>query len=113
MVHRSGTSFATPIAAAIAAIVLAVMDKADYSDFEEDKERLLPRLRTARGMESVLCRTCVVNPSGFSGSGLSYIAPWLFLGTQDKILVPKIFDILGGIPESPFSLKGKTKLVIS
>jgi len=110
VVHRSGTSFATPIAAAIAAIVLAVMDKADYGGFEEDKERLLPRLRTARGMESVLCKTCVAR-SGSNSSGFSYIAPWFFVDVEDKILVPKILDILGSIPESPFPSAEQTTLV--
>ncbi|OAQ58684.1 subtilase family domain-containing protein [Pochonia chlamydosporia 170] len=102
VVHRSGTSFATPIAAAIAAVVLAVMDNADYNGFEGDKETLLPRLRTARGMESVLCKTCVAR-SGSNSSGFSYIAPWFFVDVGDKILVPKVLDILGSIPESPFS----------
>jgi hypothetical protein len=110
VVHRSGTSFATPIAAAIAAIVLAVMDKADYNSFEEDKELFLPRLRTARGMESVLCKTCVAG-SGWNNSKISYIAPWFFVNVEDKILVPKILDILKSIPESPFPLAEEMTLV--
>jgi hypothetical protein len=99
MIHRSGTSFATPIAAAIAAIVLGFMDNMDSSQFT-DSEDLLPRLRTAVGMEKVLCETCV-RRVGSKRSGFSYITPWYFLEVEEKIRVPIILSILPGVPESP------------
>lgn len=59
VIYRSGTSFATPIAAAIAAIILGVVDNADVSKYPADLAALRPRLRTRLGMEKVLCGTCV------------------------------------------------------
>lgn len=109
MLYRSGTSFATPIAAAIAAIVLGFMDNVNpisESDNSEDStefqglKELSPRLRTAAGMERVLCELCVGN-SGSKRSGFSYITPWYFLERAEKIRVHLILDILSKVPESP------------
>ncbi|UPL04373.1 hypothetical protein LCI18_015307 [Fusarium solani-melongenae] len=95
IMYRSGTSFATPIAAAIAAIILGFIDKVDFSEFTNSKD-LLPRLCTAFGMGKVLCETCASKRSGFS-----YITPWCFLEVEEKIRVPLILNILAGVPESP------------
>jgi subtilisin family serine protease len=86
---RSGTSFATPIAVATAAIVLGYVEsqiaKANLvlnglpSDFlEGNKEglrELYPRLRTAVGMTAVLKETCAMKEAP------TYIAPWFFFTT--------------------------------
>jgi hypothetical protein len=98
-IHRSGTSFATPIAAAIGAVVLGFMDNADCSEFKDAKE-LLPRLRTAVGMEKVLCKTCVQSGE-FKRSNFSYITPWFFLREEEKIRVPMILKVLSRVHEAP------------
>ncbi|KAF4625914.1 hypothetical protein G7Y89_g12250 [Cudoniella acicularis] len=99
MINRSGTSFATPISAAIASIVLGFMDNVDCSEYRNSKD-LLPRLRTAVGMEKVLCEVCVRH-AGSRRSGFSYITPWYFLAVEEKIRLPRILSILEGVPESP------------
>lgn len=100
VVHRSGTSFATPIAAAIAAIVLGFADSVDWSEYSDAPE-LLPRLRTALGMGKVLCETCV-RRSGSKRSGFSYITPWYFLKVEEKIRISYILRALEDVPESPY-----------
>ncbi|KAF4633983.1 hypothetical protein G7Y89_g4133 [Cudoniella acicularis] len=82
-VHRSGTSFATPIAVAIAAIVLGFMDGAGDMGAPEDFEQLKPLLRTRSGMESVLCKTCVLQGEN-KRAGFSYITPWFFLQIEES-----------------------------
>ncbi|KAK3942414.1 peptidase S8/S53 domain-containing protein [Diplogelasinospora grovesii] len=103
-VHRSGTSFATPIAAAIAAIVLGFIDGADSLDLPEDFKGsegfkgLKRRLRTRSGMESVLCKTCVLQGEE-KRAGFSYIAPWFFLEIEESSRVGIITNELRHCPE--------------
>ena len=98
MIHRSGTSFATPIAAAIASIVLGVMDNVDASSIPEGLLSLMPRLRTRWGMERVLCETCV-RKQGSKRVGFYYITPWYFLGIEEQVQVYAVLRILMDVPE--------------
>ena len=97
VVHRSGSSFATPIAAAIAAIVLGVMDGVNEKDYPEDLVMLRPRLRTWLGMATVLCETCV-QQEGNKALGHFYITPWHFLGAAEVTQVHAILRILTNVP---------------
>ena len=96
VVHRSGSSFATPIAAAIAAIVLGVMDGVNEEDYPEYLVTLRPRLRTWLGMATVLCETCV-QQGGNKGLGYFYITPWHFLGAAEETQVHAILRILTNV----------------
>jgi hypothetical protein len=99
IVYRSGTSFATPIAAAIASIVLGVMDNiAASATYGPDPLNLLPRLRTPLGMEKVLCGTCV-RKAGFTRAGFSYITPWYFLSVPEWVQIPAVLGTLMDMPE--------------
>jgi hypothetical protein len=98
MVYRSGTSFATPIAVAIAAIVLGFMDGVGDQDVPKDFEQLKPRLRTRSGMESILCKTCVLQ-GGVKRAGNSYITPWFFLEIEESSRVGIITNELRTCPE--------------
>lgn len=97
VVHRSGTSFATPIAVAIAAIVLGFIDDTGDLGVPEDFERLKPRLRTRSGMESILCETCVLQRE--ERAGFSYITPWFFLEIEQSSRVGIITNELRNCPE--------------
>lgn len=96
VVHRSGSSFATPIAAALAANILGVVDQANASQYGKDFEDLRPRLRTRLGMERVLCETCVQISHRTSHY---YPTPWFFFrpGVQTQIL--NILHILKDISD--------------
>ena len=98
VVHRSGTSFATPIAVAIAAIVLGFIDGTGDLGVPEDFERLKPRLRTRSGMESVLCKTCVLQREE-ERAGFSYITPWFFFEIEQSSRVGIITNELRNCPE--------------
>jgi hypothetical protein len=98
MVYRSGTSFATPIAVAIAAIVLGFMDGVGDQGVPKDFEQLKPRLRTRSGMESVLCKTCVLQGEE-KRAGNSYITPWFFLEIEESSRVGIITNELRTCPE--------------
>ena len=100
-VSCSGTSFATPIAVAIAATVLGFMDAIRYDgsiNLPDDFDDLLPRLRTRSGMEKVLCETCVLQSSPKRAS-FHYITPWYFLEIEKQSRVGIVLNILRGIPE--------------
>jgi hypothetical protein len=96
-IHRSGTSFATPIAVAIAAILLGFMDNADELAVPEDFEARKRRLRTRSGMEKVLCKTCVLQ-GGEQRAGFSYITPWFFLEIEEQSRVGIITNELRSMP---------------
>jgi hypothetical protein len=83
IVHRSGTSFATPIAVATAAIVLGLVD-ADKPKGEEPQDFpfIKTQLRTKAGMEKILSTMCVL-PGQKSRMGYAYITPWFFLSEID------------------------------
>lgn len=111
MIHRSGTSFATPIAAAIAAIVLGFVDGASPSVdpavvVEEARALAVPadfdalklRLRTKLGMEKVLCKTCVQQGED-KRAGFSYIAPWFFIEIDEQSRIGIIANELRNMPE--------------
>lgn len=97
-VHRSGTSFATPIAVAIAAIVLGFIDGTDNLGVPKDFEQLKPRLRTRSGMEIVLCKTCVLQRET-DRAGFSYITPWFFFEIDELSRLGIITNILRNCPE--------------
>lgn len=96
-VYRNGTSFATPIAVAIAAIVLGYIDKSKGIDPKLNPERLKQSLRTQPGMESVLCKTCVQKDG--KRAGYSYIAPWFFFDIESSSRIHLIADVLKDCPE--------------
>lgn len=105
-VYRNGSSFAAPIAAAIASTVLAFADKLKLMSgntgnqdttntkgtseeelaLPEDFNELVRRLRTKSGMEEILCQMCVAEPNQ-TRQGYHYITPWFFLqiGEQERI----------------------------
>lgn len=94
---RSGTSFATPIAAAIAAILLGFIGNIKPIDLEHNglprnHMEFTRRLRTKLGMEKVMRQTCVDRSS--AQSGVSYIAPWFFWGIHETSRVHIVFDVL-------------------
>ncbi|KAL6820174.1 peptidase S8/S53 domain-containing protein [Trichoderma sp. SZMC 28015] len=92
VIHRSGSSFATPIAAATAAIILGFVDNANPSpEHSEDLERLKPRLRTRLGMEMVMCEVCVQAPKGLRQC---YLTPWSLFEFKEAIQIPVIIKIL-------------------
>ncbi|KPM36021.1 hypothetical protein AK830_g10541 [Neonectria ditissima] len=97
-IHRSGTSFATPIAVGIAAIVLGFTDNTEDLDVPADFESLKPRLRTRSGMESVLCKVCVLQGTE-KRAGSAYIAPWFFLKIEELSRVGIIMNELRSCPE--------------
>jgi subtilisin family serine protease len=97
-IYRSGTSFATPIAVAVAAIVLAYMDSVDAKDGPEDFVNLKRKLRTRSGMETVLRNTCVLHDQK-RRAGYSYITPWFFLDIEQRSRVHIIANELRSTPE--------------
>ncbi|QYS95390.1 hypothetical protein H0G86_002682 [Trichoderma simmonsii] len=96
IVYRSGSSFATPIAAAIAAIILGVVDHADVSKYE-GLATLRPRLRTRLGMEKVLCETCVQN-AGSKRLEYYYLTPWSFFEDSEQTQIHVILRTLRHVP---------------
>ena len=83
IVYRSGTSFATPIAVATAAIVLGLADAVSSEDAPPDFDWLRERLRTKAGMEKILCTMCVLADQK-RRMGYSYITPWFFLNVEKQ-----------------------------
>jgi hypothetical protein len=63
--RKSGTSYATPIAAGITALVMDFMRQCSEAD-----PRLVMRLKEKRAMEAVLRLMCTER------DGFDYIAPW-------------------------------------
>ena len=102
VVYRSGTSFSTPIAVAIGAIVLGFVDSA-YAQYEPDElpddfATLKRKLHTKSGMERILHNLCVL-PDEKRRSGFSYITPWFFLEIQDRSRAHIVANELRSIPE--------------
>lgn len=98
--HRSVTSFATPIAVAIASIVLGVAGNVDIKaeDAPPNFEWLRGRLKTKSGMERILHEMCVEQEQE-RRAGYSYITPWFFLGVGERSRVHVMANELRGIPE--------------
>ncbi|PON28944.1 hypothetical protein TGAM01_v202052, partial [Trichoderma gamsii] len=93
-IYRSGSSLATPIAAAIAAIILGIVDHAYSVLFPQDMIVLWSQLRTRLGMEKILCETCT--EVGHRSSS-SPIAPWFFFQHTEVIQMQRIRNILSNI----------------
>jgi subtilisin family serine protease len=93
VIYRSGTSFATPIAVAIAAIVLGYMNGSNKAVVPEDVESLKSWLRTKSGMEGVLRETCVLQ-GPMKRTDIAYIAPFFFLTIEESSLVGIITNAL-------------------
>lgn len=93
VIYRSGTSFATPIAVAIAAIVLGYMNSSNKAVVPEDVESLKSRLHTKSGMEGVLRETCVLQ-GPMKRTDIAYIAPFFFLTIEALSLVGIITNAL-------------------
>jgi hypothetical protein len=74
-VRKSGTSTATPVLAAIAATIMAVVRQPERVSSERDSETL-KRLGSADGMRAVLRRMASRNGKR---DGYDYIAPWEML----------------------------------
>jgi hypothetical protein len=112
IVYRNGTSFATPIAVAIAAIVLGFMDEVAKDVAREEAElersrsipvprdfpRLMKRLRTKSGIEAILTEICVEQPV-VRTAHYSYITPWYFLEADGFTRVGTILNQLRNVPE--------------
>ena len=90
VVYHSGTSFATPIAAAIAAIVLEFADNHGLDAAPQDFERFKSRLRTKDGMQKVLQIGCVLKDQS-TPTAFAFITPWFFL--NDDILIRMAYII--------------------
>lgn len=85
--RRSGTSFATPIAAGIAALT---MDYIIHMDLAEEDKAYVERVKTLKGMQSVM-RLLASN----NGRQSSYIAPWhLFCAHRKAQVAPLLIDAL-------------------
>lgn len=103
-VYRNGTSFATPIAVAVTAIVLGFMDEVARQERSEkivvpaDFPDLMKRLRTKLGIEAILTEVCVEQPVNRTAK-YSYITPWNFLEADDFIRVGVILNQLRNVPE--------------
>jgi len=74
-VRKSGTSTATPVLAAIAATIMAVVRQPERVSSERDSETL-KRLGSADGMRAVLRRMASRNGKR---DGYDYIVPWEIL----------------------------------
>ncbi|ORY04778.1 peptidase S8/S53 domain-containing protein, partial [Clohesyomyces aquaticus] len=99
IIHRSGTSFATPVAVAIAAIVLSYADSVAPENAPPNfEEWIKPRLRTKSGMERILHTMCVL-PDQKRRDGYSYITPWYFLDIHEKSRAHILSNELRTIPE--------------
>jgi hypothetical protein len=68
--RKSGTSYATPIAAGIAALVMDSMRRCSEADLKSVDLHLVMRLKEKRAMEAVLRLMCTER------DGFDYIAPW-------------------------------------
>ncbi|RYP17188.1 hypothetical protein DL767_010063 [Monosporascus sp. MG133] len=117
-IYRNGTSFATPIAAAIASIVLSFSDKfrstpenagnegaadaksrpEDEHTLPEDVNELVRRLRTKAGMEEILCQMCVAEPNQ-PRQGYYYITPWYFLQIREQERIHVMLNHLRRVSE--------------
>ena len=102
-IHRSGTSFATPLVVATAAIVLGFIDSAEaalgeHGALPEDFVALRPRLRTLSGMERALQRTCAEDGKE-PRLGFIYVAPWFFLEMDELSRIGIITNELRRCPE--------------
>lgn len=87
--RKTGTSYATPIAAGIAAYVL------DFALVNGIDDRHYQMLRTRNGMEKIFAER-LVGP-GKKG-GLDYIHPWELFAERrtDELIISLIQDTLGG-----------------
>lgn len=72
-VYRSGTSFATPIAAGIAATVLDIAMRVEAVSGRTERE-----LRSPSGMRQFLRKMAASSPEVNYGTGSYYLAPWTF-----------------------------------
>ncbi|KAF4629433.1 hypothetical protein G7Y89_g8714 [Cudoniella acicularis] len=93
--RKSGTSIATPIAAGIAAMVLAYMKTliaANGGDFTSRDVEMLSKIRTSNGM-SVFFRNMVLDQR----QDYSFLVPWDYIGVKDTtyrdphIMIPGAF----------------------
>ena len=84
MQRKSGTSYATPIAAGIAAVVL------DYArqKMQPNDRYAISKLRTPKGMQAVLSLMCK------DRGGYRYLAPWEFFNEDKLNIYWAILDIL-------------------
>jgi len=75
---ESGTSFATPVAAALVAMILQFVDsEVDGSDLSEKQKQRLKKVRTRQGILRIFQERCV-DQSHATRNGYHYIAPWFF-----------------------------------
>ncbi|KAI5918061.1 hypothetical protein F4810DRAFT_715850 [Camillea tinctor] len=83
LIYRNGTSFATPIAVAIAAIILGFINDTSDLDGPEDIEQLKKKLRTRSGMEDLMCYMHTLQTKSNVGD-FYYITPWRFLEIEES-----------------------------
>ncbi|KAL6803552.1 hypothetical protein J3E68DRAFT_422516 [Trichoderma sp. SZMC 28012] len=97
-IHRSGSSFATAIASATAAIILGFVDNAKTSDYPEHPEQLADakvRIRTRQGMEMALCKMCT--REGWRPYQGHYLTPWCLFEHEEKLQIFAIIRYLSPI----------------
>lgn len=105
-IYRSGTSFATPIAVATAAIVFDFVEcwvaslGSEEDALPDDFTDVRKRLHTAAGMEAILRKMCVSHDSS-----LAYIAPWFFCREKQWLRIHTIVNCLRGVQESGVEFK--------
>ncbi|RSM15028.1 hypothetical protein CEP52_001023 [Fusarium oligoseptatum] len=91
---ESGTSFATPVAAALVATILDVVGsyESKMEELSEMQKNRLRKLRTQRGMTRVLIERCV-GTSQAMRDAYYYITPWFFKLDQGEVyMILDIFD---------------------
>lgn len=100
-IYRSGTSFATPVAAATASIILAWSETelaSAHYEMPSDTSELMRRLRTKAGMEEILCQMCMAEPNT-RRHGYYYITPWYFLLIPNQERMHVMLNHLRRVPE--------------
>ncbi|RFU81010.1 minor extracellular protease epr [Trichoderma arundinaceum] len=100
--YKSGTSFATPIAAGIAATVLDLANRVqDINDRTRDK------LKRAENMEKMFLKL-MSSPNHSAGDHYSFLAPWHLWETHWESNLPKSQLVWGKINDL-FAVDGFTK----
>jgi hypothetical protein len=112
IIHRSGTSFATPIAVCMASIALGIMDdlerkvelekrtkpENEWTPVPDTFPQLMKALRTKTGLELVLSRAFVQTAEDGSRN-YSYATPWFFFEREEVYRAARILDLLQNVQE--------------
>ncbi|KAH0538095.1 hypothetical protein FGG08_005307 [Glutinoglossum americanum] len=91
VMHKSGTSVATPIAAGMAAMLLGYVNGKSHKSTYQDVKR---KLRTRRGMLAMF--KSIAAPT--MNEGYFYVAPWSLAGISDEVRWDKIVAAMSDVP---------------